>query len=104
MENGTRISFPFIVSLFLNICCITKILRIAGYGTASTDSAAFILGGAYYLGEPKATSTIARFQNDKWEKIGELREAKYGSSAILFDGEYLILGGGYPFKNQRLVN
>ena len=103
MENGTRISFPFIVSLFLNICCITKILRIAGYGTTSTDSAAFILGGAYYLGEPKATSTIARFQNDKWEKIGELREAKYGSSAILFDGEYLILGGE-TIKDQRLVN
>ena len=90
MENGTRISFSFYVSLFLNICCITKILRIAGYGTASTDSAAFILGGIYCdwssgrrervirtpADDLKTTSTIVRFQNDKWEKIGELKEAK----------------------------
>ena len=103
MENGTRISFSSNVSLFLNICCITKILRICRYATASTDSAAFILGGVYYLDGLKRTSTIARFQNDKWEKIGELREVKYGLSAILFDGEYLILGGE-TIKDQRLVN
>ena len=104
MENGTRLSFSFNVSLFLNLCCNSKILRISNYGTASTDSAAFILGGVYYLDFiMKRTSTIARFQNDKWEKIGELREVKYGLSAILFDGEYLILGGE-TIKDQRLVN
>ena len=88
----------------MNLCCNSKILRISNYGTASTDSAAFILGGVYYLDDVKRTSTIARFQNDKWEKIGELKEARSLLSAILFDGEYLILGGGDPFKDQRLVN
>ena len=72
-------------------------LRIYGYATASTDSAAYIIGGygGGYL------STIAQFKNNKWLKIGDLKERKTSLSAIFHDGEYLIVGG---HTDRRLVN
>ena len=92
-----RLSFLFNVSLFFNLCYISKILRISNYGTASTDSAAYILGG--FLGA-KRTSIIAQFQNNEWQKIGDLKEVKNDPSAIFFDGEYLIIGGDH-YANSR---
>ena len=102
MGNGTRLSFFFKVSLFLNLCCISKIFRISNYGTASTDSAAYILGGAFSLKE--RTSIIAQFQNNKWQKIGDLKEVKNDPSAISHGGEYLIIGGDSKYITGRLVN
>ena len=90
---GSRLSFLFNVSLYFDLCCISKIFRISNYGTASTDSAAYILGGYYYLGGHYRTSIIAQFQNNQWQKIGDLKEIKSDPSAISFDGEYLIIGG-----------
>ena len=86
MGIGTRLSFSFRVSLFFNFWFIFKILRISHYATASTDSAAYIIGGFY-------KSTIAQFKNNKWLKIGDLNEGKDSLSAIFHDGEYLIVGG-----------
>jgi len=88
-----RLSFLFNVSLFFNWFCIYLTLRISNYGTASTDLAAYILGGYYYDGNHKRTSTIAKFQNNEWQKIGDLKEVKSDTSAIFHDGEYLIIGG-----------
>ena len=97
-----RLSFLFNVSLFFNWFCIYLTLRISNYGTASTDSAAYILGG--YFARAERTSTIAQFQNDEWQKIGELNEVKSDSSAILHNGEYLIIGGDRNYATERLVN
>ena len=93
------LSFLFNVSLQFNLCCISKILRISSYGTASTDSAAYILGGAFT--STKRTSIIAQFQNNEWIKIGDLKEAKNDLSAISHDGEYLIIGGESSHTNGR---
>ena len=84
---------------------IFNISRISNYGTASTDSAAYILGG--FIGQTYPswrTSTIAQFQNNAWQKIGDLKEIKSDSSAILFHGEYFIIGGSSQYSNGRLVN
>ena len=87
-----------------------KILRIYAYATASTDSAAYIIGGSYvdyyeyddsFDSFDVSVSTIAQFKNNKWLKIGDLNEKKRSLSAILHDGEYLIVGGD---TNGRLVN
>ena len=86
MGFGTGLSFLFTVSLFLNIKYILEILRLYGYATASTDSAAYILGGI-------RIRTVAKFQNNKWLKIGDLKEEKFNLSAIFLNGEYLIVGG-----------
>ena len=99
MGIGTRLSFLFIVSLFMNFLFILKILRIWGYATASTDTAAYIIGG---WGEWNKVSTIAQFKDNKWLKIGDLNEKKDSLSAIFHDGEYLIVGG--DVYSGRLVN
>ena len=101
MGIGTRLSILFNVSLVFNLSCISKILRISDYGTASTNSAAYILGGYYHLNGNKRTSTIAQFQNNQWSKIGDLSEAKSSSSAILNNEEYLIIGGETRSKSGR---
>ena len=64
-------------------------LRIYRYATASTDSAAYIIGG--YDGD--YVSTIAEYKNNKWRKIGDLNEPKMGMSVIFNNGEYIVVGG-----------
>ena len=66
-------------------------LRITNYATASTDSAAYIIGG--YLENRDSVTDIAEFKNGKWRKIGNLNEPKRDLSAILYNGEYMLVGG-----------
>ena len=94
MGIGTRLSFPFIVSLFSDFFVSKILLRISRYATASTDSAAYIIGG--WTGSGR-TSIIAEFKNNKWRKIGELNEPKSDLSAILHNEEYIIVGGNVDF-------
>ena len=101
MGIRSRLSFLLNVSLFFILCNISITFRISNYGTASTDSAAYILGG--YFGTKK-NSIIAQFQNNEWQKIGDLKEIKSDLSAILHDGAYLIIGGDAHEKSGRLVN
>ena len=96
MAIGTRLSFPFKVSLFSEFLVSNILLRISNYATASTDSAAYIIGG---WTESEQTSIIAEFKNNKWRKIGELNEPKSSPSAILHNGEYIIVGG-YAYPNR----
>ena len=64
------------------------------YATASTDSAAYIIGGdSGYGWSPEYVSTIAEYKNNKWRKFGDLTKKRRGSSAIFFNGEYIIVGG-----------
>ena len=64
--------------------------RISGYATASTDSAAYIIGGYY---DWSYFSTIAEYKNNKWRKFGDLSKARSSSSAIFHNEEYIIVGG-----------
>ena len=64
--------------------------RISQYATASTDSAAYIIGG---LNGSRYVSTIAEYKNNKWREIGNLNESKYRLSAIFNNGEYIVVGG-----------
>ena len=61
--------------------------RISNYATASTDSAAYIIGGNGYV------STIAEYKNNKWRKFGDLTKKRKFSSAIFYNGEYIVVGG-----------
>ena len=107
MANGNRDQIIlFIQSKFsFNFGFIFKILSISHYATASTDSAAYIIGGynsdgnTYFL-----VSTIAQYKNNEWLKIGDLNEKKRDHSAILYNGEYLIVGGSAAYLGERLVN
>ena len=78
-------------------------LRIYNYATASSESAVYIIGG---IGEQNKDNwnsgyddyrgyitTIAEFKNNKWTKIGNLRQKRMGASALPYNGEFIILGG-----------
>ena len=77
--------------------------RIYWYATASTSSAAYILGGYFENWVPKKGgrfekvrnyySTIAEYKNNKWSKFGDLQKKRYGHSAIFFNEETIIVGG-----------
>ena len=60
------------------------------YATASTDSAAYIIGG--FIGYTSVT-TIAEFKENKWRKVGDLAEGRSRHSSISFGGETLVFGG-----------
>ena len=92
MANGNRDQIIlFIQSKFIFENSIHfQILSIYWYATASTESAAYIIGGR---NNGKSISTIAQFKDNKWLKIGDLSEKKHYLSAIFYDGEYLIVGG-----------
>ena len=62
-------------------------LRISHYATASTDSAAYIIGG--WNGD--YVSTIAEYKNNKWRKIGNLNEPKIYPSAIFNNGKHIVI-------------
>ena len=62
------------------------------YGTAWTDSSAFILGGWIGTRYPMwRTSAIAQFHNNEWRKFGDFKEIKSDISAIVHGGEYLVI-------------
>ena len=91
--------------LIFNLFCISQILRISNYGTVSTGSSAFIIGG--WIGKssfPWRTSIIVQFQNNEWNKIGNLKEVKSNPSAILHNEEHLVIGGDPQKTDGRLVN
>ena len=71
--------------------------RISYYATASTDSAAYIIGGSDGW---KYISTIAEYKNNKWRKFGDLTKKRSRSSAIFFNGEYIIVGGNVEDRGR----
>ena len=97
MAIGTRLSVSFNVSP-CKIPSLLWILRISYYATASTDSAAYIIGG--YL-RTESVSTIAEYKNNIWRNIGDLKEPKSSMSSILYNGEYLLVGGWVDSSSNR---
>ena len=73
-------------------------LRISGYATASTDSAAYIIGGyvEQFASRLPRVSTIAEYKNNSWQAIGNLNQPKESLSAISYRGEYIFVGGYVP--------
>ena len=78
------------------------LLSIYGYATASTDTAAYILGGID--DHDKRLSTIAEYRNDKWTKYSDLRSKRYRASTLFLNGEFIIIGGGIPRDGRSWGN
>ena len=49
-----------------------------------------VFGGWNY---PYLIKTVAQFEYDEWEKLGDLRQFRFKHNTILFDGDILIVGG-----------
>ena len=74
-------------------------LRITHYATASTDSAAYVIGGVTAQKRIRGVRTsgrvsiIAEYKNNRWQAIGNLNQSKYWLSAIPYNGEHIVVGG-----------
>ena len=74
---------------------ITTIFRfIYGYSTASTDDAAYIIGGHDVYNT--CIDTIAEFRNNQWRNLGSLTRGRYGHGSITIGQETMIIGGDTP--------
>ena len=71
--------------------------RISQYSVASTDNAAFIIGG--YGDTYEIHDTIAEFRDNKWTKYGSLNTGRKQHGSIKAYGETMIIGG----QNYSLV-
>lgn len=67
-------------------------LSISSYASVSSKDAVFILGGRNYNLD-SCVSTIARFQNERWEKVGDLKTARCGLGAVKYGPNFMIFGG-----------
>ena len=90
MGIWARLPFSFRVSMNFVFGMYFLSFRIYAYATASTNSAAYIIGG---WGPDGMISTIGQYKNNKWLNIGDLKEKKSSLSATFHNGEYLIVGG-----------
>ena len=73
-------------------------LSIYGYATASTESAAYIIGGNG--DHDDGMSTIAEYRDNKWNKYGDMRTKRYRASALFLNGEHLIIGGSDGMEDK----
>jgi len=68
---------------------------IAYYSTASTSTAAYIIGGIFYN-----EKIIAEFKNNFWrQKAGQkLAKGRYAHGSITLNGETMVIGGYTRFE------
>ena len=64
--------------------------RIYAYSTASTDDAAFIIGGGDMYNKHV---TIAEFRNNQWRNLGSLTKGRGFHGSITIGQETMIVGG-----------
>ena len=66
--------------------------RINSYSVASTDDAAYFIGGEMGAGNERI-DIIAQFKNDAWSIHGKLKKARKSHASIWFGDAIMIFGG-----------
>ena len=69
--------------------------RIFVYSTASTDEAAYIIGG--YQGSDYSP-IIAEFKNEQWRKLGDLTQGRQYHGSISVGDQAMIVGGASNYR------
>ena len=68
------------------------ILRgVHSYSAASTDEAAFIIGG--YQGSGSYGQGVIEYKDDTWRKVGYLKQGRYNHASISLDEFIMVVGG-----------
>ena len=80
-----------------------SILSISGYSTASTEDAAYIIGGhafsssTDFYAESSYVNTIAEFKNDQWRQLGNpLSLGRRYHGSITVGDQTMVIGGTRP--------
>ena len=79
--------------LFSNRIIFFKLLRrwIIQYAVASTENAAFIIGGNEINYNP--SNIIAKFQDNQWSRYGTLKATRRLHGSIVSGDQTMIIGG-----------
>ena len=75
---------------------------IRNFAIVAIDETFLIFGGLTKdRGVVVPTNVIASFntRSRKWQRIGEMKEARYGHGVILHQGKYIVVGG----RGHRLI-
>ena len=80
--------FYYIYSYYTN--CIIHFFSIYRYGVISRQSSVLIFGG---LCDGSSASLITKYTIDKWERVGNLQNSRYGLRAIANDDRIYVVGG-----------
>ena len=88
---ATNVLTAFLRQLFPIQTKYSKLLRqrIWGYAVASTDNAAFIIGGH----DTGNIDIIAKFQDNQWTRYGSLKTARHAFGTITSGDQTMIIGG-----------
>ena len=71
-----------------------KLQRISHYATTSTQNSVYVMGGyTHDSSTNRKTSIIAKYTNDDWFAVGNLRQSRHGHSGITFGSMTMIIGG-----------
>lgn len=70
-----------------NIETISDHGGITDYSTASTPTAAYVIGGG------RTAGVIAEFKNYAWRQLGSMLRGRYQHGSILLDDEFMVIGG-----------
>ena len=60
---------------------------VAFYSTAETADSAYVIGGQNTL------NIVAEFNNDKWNRLPDLKKGRYGHGSIMVEDRILVIGG-----------
>ena len=85
--NHHRISGWDLQDLPIRIKLNIYFRRIYFYSVASTNEAAFVIGGT------TATDVIAQFKDDSWSLYGHLQDGRNWHGSITLDGITMVIGG-----------
>ena len=73
---------------------INYLSKIWQYSVASTDNAAFIIGGKDIIGgNLNAIDIIAKFEDNQWSRYESLKAARYVNGSITSTNQTMIIGG-----------
>jgi len=66
------------------------VFSISGYGLISRKSSVLIFGGKC---DGYVSSVVAKYTIDKWERVGNLQQARDGHRAIANNDRIYVVGG-----------
>ena len=67
--------------------------KIYGYSVASTNQAAFFIGGRFSIAPASITSVIAKYENDEWSLHGNLKTRRSSHGSITYGTTTMVVGG-----------
>ena len=69
---------------------IILLSHLAGYSTANTPEAAYIIGGFV------TKNLVAEFRDDQWALLDDLSKSRYRQGSITVGSQTMIVGGWDP--------